>query len=116
LVAAASGANIVWYDAPTDGNLLANGNVLQLTPLYNASTSYYAEARTVNNCVNGQRTQADYVVNNCIIGACPSYTAGNVNTNATPAACAAHYTGKIGVTDYPATCVSHDAGRIGRAQ
>jgi hypothetical protein len=115
LVAAATGANIAWYDASTGGTKLGDGNVLQLTPLYNASALYYAEAITVNNCIS-DRTQAVYTVNNCIIGACPSYTAGGVDSNATPAACAAHYTGKIGVTDYPPACVAHDSGRIGRAQ
>jgi hypothetical protein len=113
---ASSGVNIVWYDAPTDGNLLADGNVLPLTPLYNASTPYYAEARTLNNCVSG-RTPASYTVSNCVIsGDCPSYTAGNVGANITPVTCATHYAGQIGAMNYPQACIAHDAGHIGRSQ
>jgi hypothetical protein len=118
LQASVSGnATVVWYDAPTGGNLLSPGNVLPLTPLYNASAEYYAEAVSVDGCVSPTRTQAIYTVNNCTMGGdCPNYTAGSIDSNTTPAACAVHYTGQIGTTNYPPACVVHDAGRIGKTQ
>jgi hypothetical protein len=41
----ASGANIVWYDAPTGGNTVAN-------PILNTigTKIYYAEASTTSSC------------------------------------------------------------------
>jgi hypothetical protein len=114
LVAAASGsATIVWYDAPTAGNLLHTGNVLSLPPLYNTSAQYYAEA-ALNEYCRSVRTKADYTVSNCTIsGNCPNYTTGNVGTNTAPAACAAHYAGQIGSAAISLSCLAHDAGRIG---
>ncbi len=40
---AASGDNIYWYDAPSGGNLIANGTIFN-TPFLNVTTTYYAEA------------------------------------------------------------------------
>jgi hypothetical protein len=114
LVAAASGsAIIVWYDAPSAGNLLHTGNVLSLPPIYNASAQYYAQATLNENC-GSERTKADYTVSQCTIsGNCPNYTAGNVGSNTTPAACTAHYAGQIGSAAISLSCMAHDAGRIG---
>jgi hypothetical protein len=105
---------VVWYDAPTAGNLLHTGNTLSLAPLYNNTTSYYAQAVSGGNC-RSIRIQAEYTVRNCVIsGDCPDYTAGNVGSGTTPAACAAHYAGQIGAAGGASSvCVSHDAGRIG---
>jgi hypothetical protein len=116
LRAVASGSvTIIWYDALTGGTLLHTGEVLSLTPLYNAAAQYYAQAVSVGNC-RSARTKAEYSVKNCTIsGDCPGYTAGNVGANTTPAACAAHYAGQIGASDgASAVCVAHDAGRIGK--
>jgi hypothetical protein len=117
LQAAASGnATIAWYDAPTAGNLLYAGNILPLTPLYNNTTQYYAQAVSEynNNCVS-TRTAAHYTVNNCAIsGDCPGFTAGGLGSATTPTACIAFYPGQIGTTNYPVACVSFDAGRIGK--
>jgi hypothetical protein len=113
---AASGANVAWYDAPTGGNLLANGNVLPLTPLCNASTPYYAEARTMNNCVS-DRIQADYTVHQCVInGSCPCFESGDISSNVTPAVCSAFDAGQIGSAVAPVACSVFDAGQIGLAR
>jgi hypothetical protein len=97
LLAAASGsAALSWYDAPAGGTLLSSGGVLPLTPLYNNTTAYYAQAATDNGCV--VRTRAIYTVNNCTMSDdCPTYTAGSVGVD-TPmaAACSAFYPGQIG--------------------
>jgi hypothetical protein len=120
LQAATSGsATVAWYDAPTAGNLLYTGNVLPLTPLYNNTVQYYAQAVSENNsnCVSA-RIAAHYTISNCTIsGDCPNYTAGNVGAN-TPTAvvCSSFYPGRIGATDYPPACVAFDAGRIGSKQ
>jgi hypothetical protein len=116
LVATASGsAAIVWYDAPSAGNLLHTGNMLSLTP-YNNTAQYYAQAALSENC-RSERTKADYTVSNCTIsGDCPNYTAGNVGTDTAPAACTAHYAGQIGSAAISLSCMTHDAGRIGRDQ
>jgi hypothetical protein len=135
LQAAASGnSTIVWYDAPTAGNLLYAGNVLPLTPLYNNTTQYYAEAVSEKNCPS-VRTAAYYTVNNCVLnGYCPGFAAGNVgsgSSSASEAACSAYdsgriglvnyqaacevfYPGQIGSVAYPAACMSYDAGHIGK--
>ena len=109
----ANSATIEWYDAFTGGTLLGTGEVLSLTPLYNTSAQYYAQAVSDMNC-RSVRTNAEYTVSNCAIsGDCPNYTAGNVGANTTPPFCAAHYAGQIGATNYPVACVAFDAGRIG---
>ena len=129
LQASASGnATVVWYDAA--GNLLYTGNVLPLTPLYNNTTQYYAQAVSEDNCPS-VRTVANYTVNNCVInGYCPGFVAGNVGVTPTPVACSAFdsgligivndqkacevfYPGQIGTKSYPAACMSYDAGWIG---
>jgi hypothetical protein len=119
LTATASGdVSIAWYDAPEAGNLLSTGNVLPLvTPLYNNTAQYYAQAEDIAlHCVSA-RTKATYTVNNCAInGECPAFTAGSVGAETTPAACSSFYPGRIGATDYPVACVAFDAGRIGRSQ
>jgi hypothetical protein len=114
LVAAApSSVSIVWYDAPSAGNLLHTGNILSLAPLYNSTAQYYAEA-ALNEYCRSVRTKADYTVSNCIVsGDCPNYTAGNVGSNTAPAACMAHYAGQIGSAAISLSCMAHDAGRIG---
>jgi hypothetical protein len=114
---AARGVNVAWYDAPTAGNLLASGNVLPLTPLCDASTpSYYAEARTENNCVSS-RTQAAYAVNHCVInGSCPCFESGGVGSNVTPVACNALDPGQIGSAVAPVACSVFDPGQIGLAR
>jgi hypothetical protein len=76
--ATSGGATIVWYNAPTAGNLLSTGNVLPLTPLYNDTAQYYAEAVSETNCPS-IRTAANYSVNHCVLnGYCPGFAAGNV--------------------------------------
>jgi hypothetical protein len=114
---ASGGATIAWYDAPTAGNLLYTGSVLPLvTPLYNNTAQYYAQADIAPHCVSA-RTAAHYTVNNCTIsGDCPEFTAGSVGSATVPAACSSFYPGRIGATGYPVACVSFDAGRIGRSQ
>jgi hypothetical protein len=114
LVAVVSGgATVVWYDAPTAGNLLYTGDVLSLQPLYNAAAQYYVQA--VDGKCRSVRVKAEYTVNNCeISGDCPGYTAGNVGSNTTPAACAVHYAGQIGSAAISSSCMAHDAGRIGK--
>ena len=118
LQATASGSvTIEWYDAITGGRLLHTGNVLSLTPLYDASAQYYAQAVADGNCRSMRRTKAEYTVSNCMIsGDCPGYTAGNVGATGTPVACVEHYAGQIGVTGSSASsvCLVHDAGRIGK--
>jgi hypothetical protein len=133
LQAAASGnSTIVWYDAPTAGNLLYSGNVLPLTPLYNNTTQYYAEAVSEKNCPS-VRTAAYYTVNNCVLnGYCPGFVVGNVGSGSVPeamcstydsgkiglvnyqAACEVFYPGQIGSAAFPAACMSYDAGHIGK--
>jgi hypothetical protein len=134
LQAAASGnATIVWYDALTAGNLLYSGNVLPLTPLYNNTMQYYAEAVSEKNCPS-VRKAANYMVDRCVLnGFCPGFEVGNVGTVPPPAACTsfdsgrigtgnyeqelaceAFYPGQIGSAAYPVACVSYDAGWIGR--
>ena len=49
-----------WYDAPTGGNLLANGPVFT-TPLLNATTTYYAET-SIGGCTS-PRTPVTVTVN-----------------------------------------------------
>ena len=119
IASAASGVNIAWYDAPTDGNKLGDGNVLPLTPLCNVSASYYAEARTANNCVSS-RTQADYAVNHCVVdGTCPCFDSGSINSTdsqATPVACSAFDAGQIGSARATVACSVFDAGQIGSAR
>jgi hypothetical protein len=113
LAAAASNAALSWYDAPAGGTLLSSENILPLTPLYNSTAAYYAQAIMDNGCV--VRTRAVYTVNHCTMGGdCPDYTAGSVGVD-TPvaAACSAFYPGQIGAEDYPVACVAFDAGRIG---
>jgi hypothetical protein len=113
---APSNATVTWYDAPTGGNLLYTGNALPLTPLYNNTTQYYAEARVENNCVSA-RIMSNYTVNNCMInGYCPGFTPGSVVSAITPAACGSFYSGQIGAAGYPAACVSYSAGWIGNAK
>jgi hypothetical protein len=139
---APDGTTIAWYDAPTDGSLLGNGNVYPLTPLYNDMAQYYAQAVSGNNCVSA-RVQANYTVIYCLLdGYCPDFTAGKVGSSTVPlpeaacsttyisgkigsstvpapeAACSSSttYPGQIGSASYPAACVSYDAGWIGRSQ
>jgi hypothetical protein len=129
--AASDNATIVWYDAPTAGNLLSTGNVLPLTPLYNNTAQYYAQAVSEDNCPSA-RTAANYTVNHCVLnGYCPGFEAGSVGTVSTPAACSTYnsgriglvsyqvacevfYPGRIGSIAYPIACVSYDAGWIGK--
>jgi hypothetical protein len=129
--AVSGGATIMWYDAPTAGNLLFTGNVLPLTPLYNDAAQYYAQAVSEKNCPS-TRTAANYTVNYCVLnGYCPGFEAGSVGTTPTPTACntfdsgriglvsyqpacEVFYPGRIGVDDYPVACVSYDAGHIGK--
>jgi hypothetical protein len=116
---------------------LYTGNVLPLTPLYNDTAPYYAEAVSeTTNCASA-RVPANYTVNNCVIdGYCPSFEAGSIGSSTTPApeaacrtfnsgliglanyqaACKVFYPGKIGLENYQAACVSYDAGHIGRSQ
>jgi hypothetical protein len=119
LQAAVSGnSTIVWYDAPTAGNLLYAGNVLPLTPLYNDAAQYYAEAVSEKNCPS-VRIAANYTVNHCVIdGYCPGFAAGNVGSgldSATEAACSAYDSGRIGLVNYQATCEVFYPGQIGSA-
>jgi hypothetical protein len=135
LQAAASGnATIVWYDALTAGNLLYSGNVLPLTPLYNNTTQYYAQAVSEKNCPSVARIAANYTLNHCVLnGSCPGFEAGSVGTIPPPDACTsfdsgrigignyaqelaceAFYPGQIGSAAYPVACVSYDAGWIGK--
>jgi hypothetical protein len=109
-------ATIAWYDAPTLGNLLHTGNVLLLTPLYNASAPYYAQSVSAVGCVSASRTQAIYAIKNCTMSEdCPEYTVGHVGADTpTAAACSSFYPGQIGAADYPVACVSYDAGHIGK--
>jgi hypothetical protein len=110
---APSGANVAWYDAPADGSLLANGNVLPLPPLCNVSTLYYAEARTANNCVSS-RIQANYTVNHCVFnGSCPCFESGDIGSNVPLAVCSALDPGQIGSAVTPVACRAFDAGQIG---
>jgi hypothetical protein len=116
LQAAASGnATVAWYDAPTAGNLLNTGNVLPLTPLYDNTAQYYAQAVSESNCPSA-RTQANYTVNNCVLtGYCPGFVAGTVGTIPPPEACSAFDSGKIGLVSYQATCEAFYPGQIGMA-
>jgi hypothetical protein len=103
----------VWYDAPTAGNVLYTGNVLPLTPLYNNTAQYYAQAVSAENCPSA-RTSASYTVNHCVLnGYCPGFVAGNVGIVPTPAACNTYDSGKIGLVDYQAACEVFYPGRIG---
>jgi hypothetical protein len=115
LVASASGdVTIEWYNALTGGAFLHAGEVLSLAPLYNTSGQYYAQAVAEGNC-RSVRIKADYTVSNCVIsGDCPGYTAGNIDTPATPVTCTAHYAGQIGSASISPSCLEHDAGRIGQ--
>jgi hypothetical protein len=118
LVAVTSGsATVMWYDAPTAGNLVYTGNVLFLPPLYDTSAEYYAQA-VLNEKCQSARIAAESTVSNCAIsGECPDYTACSVGADtATAVACSAFYAGQIGPADYPAACVAFDAGRIGSSQ
>jgi gliding motility-associated-like protein len=53
LEAIASGGTISWYDAPTGGNLIGTGNIIQ-SPVITADTTFYAEAEN-NGCVSPSR-------------------------------------------------------------
>jgi hypothetical protein len=114
LQAAASGnATVAWYDAPAAGNLLYTGNVLPLTPLYDNTAQYYAQAVSESDCPS-IRIQANYVVNHCVLnGYCPGFVAGTVGTVAPPAACSAFDSGKIGLVSYEPTCEAFYPGQIG---
>jgi hypothetical protein len=114
LQAAASGnATVAWYDAPTAGNLLYSGNVLPLTPLYDNTAQYYAQAVSEDNCPS-VRTQANYVLNHCVLnGYCPGFVAGSVGTISPPEACSVFDSGKIGLVNYQATCEVFYPGQIG---
>jgi hypothetical protein len=84
-----------------------------LSPLCNVSTPYYAEARTVNNCVSG-RIQAGYTVNHCVVdGTCPCFDSGDIGSHVTPVACSAFDPGQIGSHVTPVACSAFDPGRIG---
>lgn len=48
---------INWYDAPTNGTLLATGNSFT-TPFLTQNTTYYAEARN-NSCTSSNRTAVE---------------------------------------------------------
>jgi hypothetical protein len=131
--ASSGGATIVWYDAPTAGKVLYTGNILPLTPLYNSTTQYYAEAVSETNCPSVRRIAANYSVNHCVLnGYCPGFEAGSVGSGLVAeaacstfdsgriglvsyqAACETFYPGQIGITAYPTACVSFDAGHIGK--
>lgn len=55
LNAVASTGNVIWFDAPTGGNLVHTG-LTYTTPSLTETTSYYALA-SVNGCLEGGRTQ-----------------------------------------------------------
>ncbi|EIA09503.1 T9SS type B sorting domain-containing protein [Flavobacterium frigoris] len=59
LEAVASTGNINWYDVPTGGSLLYTGNSF-MTPVINASTTYYAEA--ISNGCTSLRTEVTATV------------------------------------------------------
>jgi hypothetical protein len=110
---------------------LYTGNVLPLTPLYNNTAQYYAQAVSAENCPSA-RTSASYTVNHCVLnGYCPGFEAGAVGTIPPLAACNTYdsgkiglvgyqaacevfYPGRIGSENYPVACVSYDAGWIGK--
>jgi hypothetical protein len=116
VAAAAENVIITWHNAATGGTLLHTGDILPLPPLYNTSTQYYAQAMYADDC-RSSRTQAAYTVANCAMsGACPGFTAGNINAPTAPAACVAHYTGQIGAAALSPSCRAHNAGRIGRVK
>ncbi|GAA4934055.1 hypothetical protein GCM10023314_03150 [Algibacter agarivorans] len=54
LKATASQGDVLWFDAPTGGVQLYNGDVFT-TPTLNSTTTYYVLA-SVNGCVEGERT------------------------------------------------------------
>jgi hypothetical protein len=114
LQAVASGnATVTWYNAA--GNLLYTGNVLPLTPLYDNTAQYYAQAASEDNCPSA-RIQANYTVNNCVLnGYCPGFVAGNVGFIAPEPTCSTFDSGLIGMVNYQETCRMFYSGRIGLA-
>ena len=61
LTALSSEGDIIWFDAPTGGNLLATG-MSYTTPVINTTTTYYATV-SVNGCLTGERTPIQANVN-----------------------------------------------------
>jgi hypothetical protein len=60
LTASAPGGTYQWYDAPSNGNLLAT-NPTYTTPVLNSSTTYYVQS-TISGCT-GARTAVSVTVN-----------------------------------------------------
>ncbi|WP_048919791.1 gliding motility-associated C-terminal domain-containing protein [Rufibacter radiotolerans] len=52
---------VQWFDAPTGGNLLAEGNTFTTATLQN-NVSYYAQAVTTNGCVSPGRAEVKVTV------------------------------------------------------
>ncbi|MFN8294432.1 MAG: LamG-like jellyroll fold domain-containing protein, partial [Chitinophagales bacterium] len=68
----ATGSNLLWFDAPTSGNLVGNGGSFT-TPALTTNTSYYVQASS-GGC-NSARTQVAVTVTN------PAPTAVNSSVN-----------------------------------
>ena len=60
---AGSGETINWFNVPTGGTSIGNGNTFS-TPIISSTTIYYAEVRnTTTNCVSSTRTQVTALIN-----------------------------------------------------
>lgn len=62
LQANAAGSTINWYDAPTGGTLIGTGSSIT-SPSLTATTTFYAEAVSSNNCVSAARATVTVTVN-----------------------------------------------------
>ncbi|MFA7380666.1 MAG: BNR-repeat neuraminidase N-terminal domain-containing protein [Bacteroidia bacterium] len=58
----ATGDSIMWYDAATNGNMLASGSVYTTSTL-SANATYYAGIKSAAGCSNAARTSALVTVN-----------------------------------------------------
>ncbi|MBF9253903.1 gliding motility-associated C-terminal domain-containing protein [Pontibacter sp. 172403-2] len=65
---AANGETLEWYDAPTGGNLLHQGNTFT-TPALNTSAVYFVQAVNSTGCISSERREvkADVVVPQAIV-------------------------------------------------
>lgn len=61
LIANALVGNVLWYDVPTGGTPIGNGNTFT-TPVINSSTTYYALA-SYNGCTEGIRQPINATIN-----------------------------------------------------
>lgn len=54
-----SGANVLWYDASSDGNLLNDTDLLQ--------TGYYYASQTINGCESGSRLEVEVIIYQTVV-------------------------------------------------